>query len=385
MINTQYITSKEQLNTICTQFNNSKYLLIDTEFIRQTTYFPILALLQAFDGKTITLIDPLTIDDLSPLFDIFLNPDIVKVLHSARQDLEIFYHMCGKLPSPVFDTQIAAALLGYGSQIGYAALTKSVLNIELDKSQTRTNWLKRPLTQKQLDYAGNDVLYLEQVYKIQKQQLQQLQRLSWLENDFGFLTEQKTYQVDKLNLWKKIRGSSRLKQQQLVVLQFLAAWREEIAISKNINRKRVLHDDFLLQIAIQKPDKKTDLLNCQCLSENLVQRYGKTIIKLVSQALNSPEKNWPKQPGRIQLSPQQNAITDCLMAINHLCANNNNISPNCLCSRKEMEKLVSGNRNLGILTGWRFELAGKQLLSFLNGDNSLSVLHNQLFLQHSTQ
>ncbi|MFK5894504.1 MAG: ribonuclease D [Pseudomonadota bacterium] len=382
---TEYITTKQQLNEICTQFKDSNYLIIDTEFIRQTTYYPILALLQVYDGKTIALIDPVAIDDLSPLFDICFDPDIVKVLHSARQDMEIFYHICGKLPTPIFDTQIAAALLGHGSQIGYAALTKAILGVELDKSQTRTNWLKRPLTKKQLNYASNDVLYLEQIYKIQKQQLQEQQRLSWLENDFNFLTEQETYQVDKLNLWKKIRGFNRLKQDQLVVLQYLVAWREEIAIEKNITRKKVIHDDFLLEIAIQKPKKNSDLSNFQCLSERLVQHHGKTIINLVNQALDSPLQNWPTQPKRIQLTQQQDALADCLMAINHLCADNNNISPNCLCNRKELEKLVLGKRSLGILSGWRFELAGKQLLSFLNGGNSLSVLHNQLSLQHSTQ
>jgi ribonuclease D len=382
---TKYITSKVQLNEICTQFKDSSYLIIDTEFIRQTTYYPILALLQVYDGKTIAIIDPVAIDDLSPLFDVCFDPNIIKVLHSARQDMEIFYHICGKLPTPIFDTQIAAALLGYGSQIGYAALSKSVLGIELDKSQTRTNWLKRPLTQKQLDYAGNDVLYLEQIYKIQKQQLQEQQRLSWLENDFNFLTEQETYQVDKYNLWKKIRGFNRLKQDQLVVLQYLVAWREDIAIEKNITRKKVIHDEFLLEIAIRKPNQYNELSNFQCLSERLVKQHGKTIVDLVDQALNSPPQDWPKQPQRIQLNQQQDALTDCLMAINHLCADNNNISPNCLCNRKELEKLVLGKRSLGILTGWRFELAGKQLLSFLNGDNSLAVSHNQLSLQHSIQ
>jgi len=380
-MNTEYISTKDQLNVICNQFKNSPYLIIDTEFIRQTTYYPILALLQVYDGKTIALIDPVAIEDLSPLFDICFDPNIVKVLHSARQDMEIFYHICGKLPTPIFDTQIAAALLGYGSQIGYAALAKSILNIELDKSQTRTDWLKRPLSKKQLEYAGNDVLYLEQIYKVQRQQLLEQERLSWLENDFNFLTEKETYKVDKLNLWKKIRGYNRLKPEQLVILQYLVSWREDLAIEKNMTRKKVIHDDFLLEIAIQKPTQNSDLANFQCLSERLIRQYGKTIIELVNQALNSPREHWPKQPTRVQLNQQQDAMTDCLMAINHLCADNNNISPNCLCNRKELEKLVLGKRSLGILSGWRFELAGKQLLAFLNGDKSLSVLHDQLSVQ----
>ena len=261
-MNTEYITTKQQLDKICTQFESSEYLIIDTEFIRQTTYYPILALLQVYDGKTIAIIDPVEIKDLSALFKICFDPDIIKVLHSARQDMEIFYHICGKLPSPIFDTQIAAALLGYGSQIGYAPLAKAILKIDLDKSQTRTDWLKRPLTQKQLEYAKNDVLYLEQIYKIQKQKLEQLNRLSWLENDFTFLTDKTTYKVEKSKLWRKVRGHNRLTNEQLVVLQFLTVWREDLAIKKNLTRNKVIHDDFLLEIATRKPTQDSDLSLC---------------------------------------------------------------------------------------------------------------------------
>ncbi len=380
-MNTEYITTKEQLDLICQQFKDSPYLVIDTEFIRQTTYFPILALLQVYDGKTIAIIDPVSIKDLTPLFSICFDPNIIKVLHSARQDMEIFYHICGKLPTPIFDTQIAAALLGFGPQIGYAALTKAVLDVELDKSQTRTNWLKRPLTIKQLKYAANDVQYLEQIYLIQKQQLQQQERLSWLENDFGFLTEQQTYKVNKSELWKKIRGHNRLKQDQLAILQQLVAWREDIAITKNITRKKVIHDEFLLEIANQKPQKLSELENFQCLSEYLVRKYGETMIDIVIMTLASPKQSWPTQPKRVQLSPHQSAMTDCLMAINQLCATTNKISPSCLCSRKELEKLTQGKKDLGILSGWRYELAGKQLQAFINGDNTLCVSQNQLQIQ----
>ncbi len=292
--------------------------------------------------------------------------------------MEIFYHICGKLPSPIFDTQIAAALLGYGSQIGYAPLAKAILNIELDKSQTRTDWLKRPLTKKQLEYAKNDVLYLEQIYKVQKQKLQQLDRLSWLENDFTFLTEQNTYEVDKLNLWKKIRGNNRLTKDQLVVLQYLAVWREDLAIEKNLTRNKIIHDDFLLEIATRKPTKNSDLDNCQCVAKPQMLKYGKLLVTIVNKALNSSKKNWPTIPKRIQHTQQQEALTNCLMAINHLNADFCNISPSCLANRKEIEKLVSGERSLSVLSGWRYELSGKQLLSFIEGKVSLTFNNNKL-------
>jgi len=378
---TEYISTSEQLEKICLQFQESEYLVIDTEFIRQTTYYPILALLQVTDGKTIAIIDPVAIDDLKPLFRVCFDPNIVKVLHSARQDMEIFYHICGKLPSPIFDTQIAAALLGYGSQIGYANLVKNLLGVELDKSQTRTNWLKRPLTQKQLEYAGNDVLYLEQIYKIQREDLIKKERLEWLQNDFKFLCEHSTYEVEKMSLWKKVRGNTRLKEKRLAILQYLAAWREDLAISKNVPRKRVLSDDVLLELANQIPKQLSDLSNCQYFSKKQFESYAKQIIEATQKALQLSPEEWPKHPTHYNLTQQQDAMADCLMAINHLSAAQNNISPNCLCNRKELEQLVMGKRELNILSGWRYELAGKDLLSFINGESSLSINSDSLFLE----
>lgn len=380
----EYIDNNEQLASICQQFEQSEYLVIDTEFIRQTTYYPILALLQINDGKTIAIIDPVSIDDLKPLLKVCFDPDIVKVLHSARQDMEIFYHICGKLPSPIFDTQIAAALLGYGSQIGYAALVKSLLGVELDKSQTRTNWLKRPLTQKQLDYAGNDVYYLEQIYKIQLEELIQKDRLKWLQNDFKFLCEHTTYEVEKMKLWKKVRGNTKLKPKNLAILQYLAAWREEAAIQKDVPRKRILNDDILLELANQIPEKIADLHQCQFLSKKQISSYGNALLESIKKALALPQEEWPKHPTHYTLTQQQDAMADCLMAINHLSAAQNNISPNCLCNRKELEQLVIGKRELNILTGWRYELAGKDLLSFINGESALCIDSNSLLLQRSS-
>jgi len=381
---TEYISNTEQLETICRQFQESEYLIIDTEFIRQTTYFPILALLQVSDGKTIAIIDPVTIDDLKPLFKVCFDPDIVKVLHSARQDMEIFYHICGKLPTPIFDTQIAAALLGYGSQIGYANLVKCLLGVELDKSQTRTNWLKRPLSQKQLDYAGNDVLYLEQIYKIQRQELIKKDRLEWLQNDFKFLCEHSTYEVEKMSLWKKVRGNNRLKGKYLAVLQYLTAWREEVAINENMPRKRIISDDLLLELTALLPQQLSDLKSCQYLSKKQYDNYGQAIIDNIQKTLQLDPQQWPEHPTPYSLTQQQDAMADCLMAINHLSAAQNNISPNCLCNRKELEQLIMGKRKLNILSGWRYELAGKDLLSFINGESSLSINSDSLLLQKSS-
>jgi len=227
---THFINDHESLKTIANEFSKSDFLAVDTEFFRQTTYYPVLALIQICDGQQIAIIDPLAIDDLSPLMTVLYDENICKVFHSARQDMEIFYYLNQSIPQSLFDTQLSAALLGYGEQIGYAALVQQLLQVTLDKSQTRTNWLHRPLTEKQIKYAANDVRYLAQIYPILEKRLVKLGRLEWLNKDFQFLSQESTYIPEQDTLWKKVKGVNKLKRQQLAILQKLAALREQLAI-----------------------------------------------------------------------------------------------------------------------------------------------------------
>jgi len=373
-----FIDDKEQLNQICGEFSQSDFLAVDTEFFRQTTYYSILALIQICDGKTIAIIDPVAINDLTPLMTLLYRPEITKVFHSARQDMEIFYHLNHSLPEPLFDTQIAAALLGFGEQVGYATLVKQLLNIELDKSQTRTDWLKRPLSKKQIAYAADDVKYLAELYPMQKNKLLDLGRISWLENDFNFLSECSTYAPSPETIWLKTKGLNRLKKQQLAILKNLAAWREHLAITQNRPRRRVISDDTLIGLSTNPPDNKQTLHEQRGLSEKILQHHSQTILSLIQQGKTTADKDCPTLPPIIKLSQKEEALADSLMAIVHLSANDNHISPQCLCSRKEVNALIKGHRNLNVLSGWRNELTGKTLISFLSEKSHLVCSSGQL-------
>ncbi len=378
----QFIDNKESLVEICQQFAKSDFLALDTEFVRQTTYYPILALIQVCDGKQIAIIDPVAIKDLSPLMSVLYNKAIPKVIHSARQDMEIFYYLNQSVPEALFDTQVSAALLGYGEQIGYASLVKQLLNVSLDKSQTRTDWLKRPLTQKQIDYAADDVRYLAKLYPIQKEKLQTLGRLSWLEKDFQFLSSSSTYAPSPETIWKKTKGLNRLKKQKLAILQNLAAFREQLAIKQNRPRRRVITDDTLIDLSMNPPSNNDELKQYNGLSYKFLQYNGAAILSLIDKGLNTSDEDCPKLPVYEKLSQNEEALADCLMAIVHLSAHNNSISPRCLCSRKELDFLIKGQRELAILSGWRNELIGKHLLEFLSGEAQLSYHSGQLLFSH---
>lgn len=373
-----FIDTQDQLVDICQQLSHSDFLAMDTEFVRQTTYYPILALIQICDGQQIALIDPLAIKDLTPLMTVLYNKNITKVLHSARQDMEIFYYLKQSVPELLFDSQICAALLGYGEQISYASLVKQLLNINLDKSQTRTDWLKRPLSQKQLDYAADDVRYLAQLYPLQKKKLQELGRLNWLDKDFQFLSRTSTYAPATDTIWRKIKGINKLKTQKLAILRNLAAYREQLAVKQNRPRRRVIADDVLIRLAQNPPADRHELLEVQGLSHKFLQHNDAAVLSLIQQGLETPDKDCPKLPAYNKLSQAEEALADCLMAIVHLSANNNNISPHCLCTRKDLGSLIKGRTDLAVLSGWRNELIGKHLLKFLSGDAQLSYSAGQL-------
>lgn len=379
-----FIDTQEKLSTICQQFAQSPFLAVDSEFIRQNTYHPILALLQICDGQQVAIIDPLAVKDLAPLMALLYKEEITKVLHSARQDMEIFYDLNQSVPNSLFDTQIAAALLGYGEQISYAALVKQLLNVDLDKSQTRTDWLRRPLKKKQIEYAANDVIYLAQLYPLQKKKLLDLGRLDWLDKDFQYLSSNSTYQPSLDTIWRKIKRINHLKTQKLAILKNLASYREQLAIQHNRPRRKIISDDTLLNLVANTPKNEQELNDCATAKDKHLQYFlqhnSKKILSLIEQGLQTLNKDCPVLPTYKKLSQNEEAVAACLMAIVHLCASNNNISTHFLCSRKELDNLISGQQDLSILSGWKNELLGKHLVQFLAGDSQLSYESGQLLL-----
>jgi ribonuclease D len=322
----------------------------------------------------------LALDDLTPLMDILYDEGCVKVLHSGRQDMELFFDRYGKLPKPLFDTQVAAALLGYGNQVGYGALVKEMAGVELDKAHSRTDWARRPLDQGQISYAADDVRYLLDIYEKQQARLDALGRIEWLKSDFEQLVDVNLYQRGDRDSWQRLRGVNRLKGAQLAVLRELSDWREQQARSRNKPRKWVLADEVMLDIARFSPKDSEKLGRVRGLSEATVKRDSDELLALVAKGLNLPKDEWPLLPKRVGLSENQESIVDLLMSVSRYCAQQSNVSIASLVTRKELERLVAGERDLPILQGWRGAIAGEQLLAVLEGDATVMIENGELMM-----
>ncbi len=369
-----YVETSRQLKDLCSRLNKSDWLAIDTEFIRENTFYPELCLLQVANESIAACIDPLAIDDLSDLLELIYNPNVVKVLHAARQDLEIFYHRWTKIPPAVFDTQLAATLSGLGDQPGYAASVKAVLGIELDKAQVRTDWRKRPLDELQIRYALNDVIYLGRLYQKMIDRLSRLGRENWLDDDFRTLTDPATYESPPDTQWKRVRGRQKLRRKQLMVLKQLAAWRENRAIKRNKPRQWILSNDSLLHLAKAMPSDLSQLMRVDGLDKKSAKRFGDELLALIKDAGASPPEEWPDEAERFpKLTLQQEALADLLMCTLKVRAAEHGINPAIIASRRDIEKLAGGDRSLEALGGWRRKVAGGALLEMLEGHLSVRV------------
>ena len=369
----QYINRPEQLPLLCEQINQEPWIALDTEFLREKTYYPKFCLLQIAAPGWVACVDPIAIADLSLLFDAIYNPNIVKVLHSCRQDLEIFYQITGRIPGPVFDTQIAAPLLGFQENPGYAMLVSSFLNINLNKAHTRTDWTQRPLSDDQIQYAADDVIYLCKIYTQMCEQLDKLGRLNWLESDFALLNNPELYQLSPENAWLKVRGKNKLTGRQLSILQSLTEWREQTAQTENKPRNWLFPDDMLLELAKLQPVTITDLTKIRNINERSVNRYGKIMCELIDAARQRPPKPFKDKDQPAKKTQQHEAVLDVLSAVVRIRAEENSLNPIILATRKELEQLLFGDEECPLLQGWRYNMAGQELTGLLQGQYSLSL------------
>ncbi len=369
----QYIDSPEQLPLLCEQISREPWIALDTEFLREKTYYPKFCLLQIAAPGWVACIDPLAIVDLSSLFAAIYNPTITKVLHSCRQDLEIFYQLTGRIPQPIFDTQIAAPLLGFQENPGYAMLVSSFLNINLNKAHTRTDWSKRPLSQDQIQYAADDVIYLCKIYAMMCEQLEKLGRLNWLESDFAALDNPELYQLSPENAWLKLRGKNKLTGRQLSILQTLSEWRERTAQTEDKPRNWLFPDDMLLELAKLQPVSVSDLSKIRNINERSVNRYGKVVCELIEVARQRPPKPLKEKERPIKKTQQHEAVMDVLNAVVRIRAEENSLNPVILATRKELEQLLFGEEDCPLLHGWRYKMAGRELQGLLQGEFNLSL------------
>ncbi len=376
----QYIDSTAALAGFCARLSDVDWFAIDTEFLREKTYYPKLCLLQVATVSEVACIDPLALEDLRPLLALLADPRITKVMHACRQDMEIFYQLDGRPPAPVFDTQVAAPLLGYADQIGYASLVKELAGITLDKLHTRADWSVRPLPREQIRYAADDVIYLADIYRRIVAQLQELGRLDWLAEDFRQLSAAALYDTPPASAWLKVKGANRLKGASLSVLQALARWREEAARRNDRPRGWLLRDDVMVEISRHKPGTIEALRAIRGLSEGLLSRAGSDLLDMINQAAAHRPVPFPDSGVRTRLSASQEALVDVMMAVVRITADENRLNPGVLAGRRDLEALLLNDPASAVLHGWRRNLVGERLRRLLSGQQVLSVHDGRLVL-----
>jgi ribonuclease D len=366
-----YLDTPAALAAHCARLRGREWLAVDTEFIRERTYYPQLCLVQVSDGATHACIDPLRIADLGPLLELLYDPAITKVFHAASQDLELFYHLTGKVPGPVFDTQLAASLAGFGDQIGYARLVQELLGVALDKAHTRCDWSRRPLAEAELAYAADDVRYLCQVYERLCAELQRRGRLDWLAADFAALSDPARYENLPEDAWERIGAAHKLRPNQQKLVRALAAWREQQARKLDRPRRWILSDDVLLDLVRRQPKTLEDLARLRGLPDGLAQKQGAALLAVLAEAAQAPAPAAAREAPR--LPPAQQPLLELLQALVHAVSEEQAISPAALTSRRELECLILGERELAVLTGWRRAAIGEPLLELLEGRAVLRV------------
>lgn len=377
-----FIDTESGLAELCDKLRGQPVLALDTEFLREKTYYAQLCLLQVAAEGVIACVDPLTLN-LDPLLDIIYDPSVVKVMHSARQDMEIFFDLKGDVPRPLFDSQIAATLMGFGEQVGYANLVQQMLGVTLDKGATRTDWSQRPLDTEQISYAADDVRYLFTLYHQQLEQLRSKGRIDWLQDDFDNMSDLSTYAPAPQQLWKRVKGSQKLSSPQLAVLRGLAVWREERAQASNRPRRWILKDEAMVDLARRSPVNLEGLGKIRGIEERLLNRHGETLLTVIVAAKATDPDTWPTRKQGLRLNATQDAVVDLLMAVLRLRGNEHDVSPALLASRKQLEALVSGDTDCPVLHGWRAGLAGHDLQAVLSGEKMVRVVDGRLDLVSS--
>lgn len=378
-----FITQTNQLKNFIKDISSSDFVAVDTEFLRETTYWPKLCLIQLATPEIFALIDPLAEDlDLAPFFELMVNEKITKVFHCAFQDIEIIYHLSKILPNPIFDTQIAAMAIGYKESIAYEQLVNNIVHEKLNKSMQRTNWSNRPLTAEQCDYASKDVIYLCDIYLHLKKQLAETGRLNWINEEHDNLQNIKNYISPPEEAWKRLKLRSH-KAKDLFALKKLAAWRESTAQKKNLARSHVIRDALLIEIALKRPKNKKDLSKLKNFSSKLEDSTIERILEIVKQC-DIPSNEIHADIERAEDLPENASMTlGLLKIILKLTAQENNICPKILASNEDLENLLKMNGSAVSFmdpSNWRYDIFGKKVLDFLNGELGFCIKDHKIKL-----
>ena len=377
-----YIATQENLAAFVERARTSSVLAIDTEFLREKTYYARLCLLQMATDDEVVIVDPFEIDDLSVLRPLLTDEGIVKLFHAAGQDLEIILREVGVLPRPVFDTQIAAALLGHTQQIGYAALVHAECGVSLKKIDSFTDWSRRPLSASQRDYAADDVVYLPRLYEGMRASLEEKGRLHWLDHDFAELSDPARFETNERERFRRLKRVSQLSRRQLSAAREVAAWRELEAQRRDIPRKWVITDEQVVEACKREARTIDELFMVRGLSDRLSTKDARAVVSLIASALDAPPDTWPELDRCSKSEPNVDAQLDLMSALVRLRAKENGIAFPTLASHDDLARVARGYREgVDLLRGWRRAIVGDELLELLEGRLVLSLAGDELVVE----
>ena len=368
------ISDTAALSAACDRLATHPFVTVDTEFLRETTYYPKLCLIQLASPDEAVLVDPLSPDlDLAPFFGLMVNENVVKVFHAARQDLEIVWLLGRVLPTPLFDTQVAAMVCGYGDSVGYEQLANDLAKARIDKSSRFTDWSRRPLTEAQLAYAESDVTYLRDIYLALKADLDATGRESWVAEEMSVLTSPATYEVKPENAWQRLKGRIR-KPRELPNLMEIAAWREREAQTRDVPRQRVLKDDALMDIVQRGPRSVEALAELRSVPNGFERsRNGAEVLAAIERAAAIDPKTLPRLE-RERGRPTNAAVLDLLKVLLKAVADAERVAPKIIASSDDLDAIASDDlADVPALQGWRRGVFGEKALALKNGSLSMRI------------
>jgi len=374
------ITGTDELARFCERQARTGFIAVDTEFMRENTFWPKLCLVQLAGPEEAVAVDPLAPGiDLTPLFAVMTAPNVLKVFHSARQDIEIFVHLTGRVPAPLFDTQVAAMVCGFGESVGYDTLAARLAGARIDKTSRFTDWSRRPLTDKQIRYALADVVHLRPVYEKLQRRLAESGREPWLEEEMSVLTDPATYTIEPEDAWRRIKTRS-TDPRLLGVLREVAAWREREAQKRDLPRGRLLRDDIVLEIAASAPRSPEQLAQVRGISRSMAEGWqGTGILAAVERAKGMTRDQLPRAEERPQLPPGVGPVIELLRVLLKMASEEHGVAQKLVASAGDLERIAAeDDADVPALRGWRRQVFGEHALALKEGRIALAVAGRRL-------
>ena len=374
------IATTAALEKFCAEAMTARYVTVDTEFMRENTYYPKLCLLQIASADDAVLVDPLADGiDLAPVFALMAAPQVLKVFHAARQDIEIFVHLSGAVPAPIFDTQIAGMVCGFGDAISYDRLVKSVVGVEIDKSSRFTDWARRPLGDRQLTYALSDVTHLRLVFEALEERLRANGREPWLADEMAVLTDPATYVVAPEDAWRRLKLRNP-KPRTLAVLRELAALRENEARRRDLPRNRVLRDEVLTEIAASVPSTPEELARARSISDNVAKgKLGQGILEAVRRGANSDRNSWPRPLAATPPRRGREPVVELLRVLLKLKAEEHGVAQKLIANMADLDLIADDDdADVPALSGWRREIFGDAAIALKHGGVALTIRDGEI-------